>query len=56
MSEWDIDRAIARHLDGIVLRRDGGFAHREDAIELPEDTNPLSVERDPTGGPGRLLH
>jgi type IV pilus assembly protein PilB len=56
VSEWDIDRAIAQHLDGIVIRRDGGFADREDAIELPEDTNPLSVERDPTGGPGRLLH
>lgn len=56
VSEWDVERAIARHLDGIVIRRDGGFASREDAIELPEDTSPLSVERDPTGGPGRLLH
>ncbi len=56
VSEWDIERAIARHLDGIVIRRDGGFATREDAIDLPEDTSPLSVERDPTGGPGRLLH
>jgi type IV pilus assembly protein PilB len=57
VSEWDIDRAIARHLDGVVLRREAGFAGREDAIELPEDTNPLSaIQRDPTGGPGRLLH
>jgi type IV pilus assembly protein PilB len=52
VSEYDMDCAISRHLDGIVIRRDGGFASREDAIELPEDTNPLSVESDPTGGPG----
>jgi type IV pilus assembly protein PilB len=52
VSEYDMDCAISRHLDGIVVRRDGGFASRDDAIELPEDTNPLSVERDPTGGPG----
>jgi Type II secretion system (T2SS), protein E, N-terminal domain len=51
-SEYDMDCAIARHLDGIVIRREGGFASREDAIELPEDTNPLSVESDPQGGPG----
>ncbi len=56
VAERDIDRAIARHLDGVILR-EGGFASREDAIELPEDTNPLSVDRDPTGGPGRtFLH
>jgi Type II secretion system (T2SS), protein E, N-terminal domain len=54
-AEFDVDRAIARLLDGIVTRRDGGFESREDAIELPEDTSPLSVERDPTGGPGRRL-
>ncbi len=54
-AEFDLDRAIARHLDGVVLRNDAGFATRADAIELPEDTNPLSVERDPEGGPGRHL-
>jgi Type II secretion system (T2SS), protein E, N-terminal domain len=51
-AEYDMDSAIARHLDGVIIRRDGGFADRDDAIELPEDTNPLSVERDPMGGPG----
>jgi hypothetical protein len=57
-SEQDIDAAIALHLDGVVLHRDSGsFAGRADAIELPEDTNPLSVDRDPAGGPGRnVLH
>ncbi len=56
VSEYDIEAAIALHLDGVVLRREGGFGNRDDAIDLPEDTNPLSVERDPTGGPGRILH
>ncbi|MFL5437527.1 MAG: hypothetical protein ACJ79W_00060 [Myxococcales bacterium] len=56
VAEYDLERAIARHLDGIDVQRDGGFAGRDDAIELPEDTNPLSIERDPTGGPGRLLN
>jgi type IV pilus assembly protein PilB len=51
-SEPDLDRAIARHLDGVDERRIG-FAAREDAIELPADTNPLSVEADPIGGPGK---
>jgi type IV pilus assembly protein PilB len=55
VAEHDIDRAIARHLDGILTRPDGGFEGRADAIDLPEDTSPLSVERDPTGGPGRKL-
>lgn len=56
-AEFDLDRAIARHLDGVVLRNDAGFASRADAIELPEDTNPLTVERDPAGGPGKhMLH
>ncbi len=56
VAEPDVERAIARHLGGTVPA-EGGFAAREDAIDLPEDTNPLSVERDPTGGPGRkLLH
>jgi type IV pilus assembly protein PilB len=43
-AEADLDRAIARLLDGVELRpRATGFAAREDAIELPEDTNPLSA-------------
>ncbi len=54
-AEYDLERAIARHLDGVLTRPDGGFEGRLDAIELPEDTNPLSVGRDPKGGPGRGL-
>ena len=53
VAEHDVEAAIALHLDGVVLRRESGFGGREDAIELPEDTNPLSVERDPAGGPGQ---
>lgn len=41
-AEADLDRAIARVLDGVVALRDVGFGAREDAIDLPEDTNPLS--------------
>lgn len=55
VAEYDLDRAIARHLDGIITRPDGGFEGRADAIELPEDTSPLTVQRDPTGGPGRKM-
>ncbi len=40
-AEADIERAIARHLDGVVPRRETGFAAREDAIDLPEDSSPL---------------
>ncbi len=42
-AEAELDRAIARLLDGVVARRAPGFAGREDAIELPEDTSPLST-------------
>jgi hypothetical protein len=43
-AEADLDRAIARLLDGVELRqRPAGFAAREDAIDLPEDTSPLST-------------
>jgi len=52
-AEPDIDRAIARHLDGVVASKESGFAARQDAIELPEDTSPLS-ERDPSAR--NLLH
>jgi type IV pilus assembly protein PilB len=53
-AERDIDRAISRHLDGVIIRDEGGFATREDAIELPEDTNPLSVGSDREPGSGLL--
>jgi hypothetical protein len=42
-AEADLDRAIARLLDGVVRPRASGFAAREDAIDLPEDTSPLST-------------
>lgn len=45
-SEQDLDRAIARLLDGVVARRDPGFQGRKDAIDLPEDPSPL-----PKAGP-----
>ncbi len=51
-SEQDLDQAIARLLDGVVLRRDGGFLGREDAIDLPEDTSPLRAMRGLKGGFG----
>ncbi len=52
-AEADLDQAIARLLDGRVVR--SSFASREDAIDLPEDTNPLSALR--RDGNGRnLLH
>lgn len=52
-AEADLDRAIARLLDGIELRqRATGFASREDAIELPEDTSPLRAIRGLKGGFG----
>jgi type IV pilus assembly protein PilB len=35
-AEEDLDRAIARLLDGVLLPRPG-FRHRSDALELPED-------------------
>ncbi len=43
-AEGDIERAIARLLDGVV-RREPGFHGREDAIELPKDSSPLSAAR-----------
>jgi len=57
-SEADLDEAIARLLDGVVKPRPAGFAGRGDAIDLPEDTSPLTVlRRDPpkTGG-GPTMH
>lgn len=40
-SERELELAIARHLDGVSPAREGGFAGRRDAIDLPEDTSPL---------------
>ncbi len=48
-AEGDLDRAIARVLDGVV-RREPGFHAREDAIDLPEDSSPLAVARGLKGG------
>jgi type IV pilus assembly protein PilB len=50
-SEDDLDRAIARLLDGVTLP-EPGFHGREDAIDLPADTNPLSAARLVKGGFG----
>lgn len=52
-AEADLDRAIARLLDGIELRpKVPGFDAREDAIELPEDTSPLKAVHGLKGGFG----
>lgn len=49
-AEADLDRAIARLLDGVVApRREPSFQTREDAIDLPEDTSPLSPLRSVRG-------
>ena len=48
-AEADIERALARVLDGIVLETGAtGFAGRKDAVELPADTNPLTLLRTKT--------
>ena len=51
--EGDLDRAIARLLDGVILPRPG-FQHRPDALELPEDARPLTLIR--LGGQEQLLN
>lgn len=43
-AEADLEQAIARLLDGRAPRT-VGFANRRDAIELPEDTSPLTLSR-----------
>lgn len=43
-AEDDLARAIARLLDGETLQR-AGFSYRPDALELPEDTSPLTLLR-----------
>lgn len=52
-AEHDLDAAIAFHLDGVYMRFDGEPGERGDAIDLPEDTSPLS-QRDPSAR--NLLH
>ncbi len=50
-SEADLDRALARLLDGVTHREaPAGFDAREDAIELPEDSNPLRAAKPLKGG------
>ena len=45
-SEADLEGAIGRLLDGTIgAPPRGGFAQRTDAIDLPEDTSPLTVLR-----------
>lgn len=55
-AEADLDEAIARLLDGVVKPQPAGFAGRRDAIELPEDTNPLTVLRREPGPKGPTMH
>jgi hypothetical protein len=50
VAEPDLDRAIARHYGGGEPPRPTGFADREDAIELPEDTSPLGGGASRPGG------
>jgi type IV pilus assembly protein PilB len=50
-AEDDLDRAIARLLDGVVPRA-AGFQSREDAIDLPEDSSPLRALHGLKGGFG----
>jgi type IV pilus assembly protein PilB len=47
-AEADIERALARVLDGVLPGGEAGFAGRKDAVELPEDTNPLTALRKKT--------
>lgn len=43
--EDDVDRAIARLLDGVDTGAAARFASRPDAIDLPEDDGPLAAIR-----------
>jgi hypothetical protein len=47
-SEVDIDRALARVLDGVLPSGQVGYASRKEALDLPEDTNPLRLVRSKT--------
>jgi type IV pilus assembly protein PilB len=56
-AEADLEEAISRLLDGVVKPRVEGFAGRRDAIDLPEDTNPLTIlRRTPPGSGGPTMH
>jgi type IV pilus assembly protein PilB len=46
-AEPDIERALSRVLDGVV-QRPSGFTDRPDAVDLPADTNPLTLLREKT--------
>jgi type IV pilus assembly protein PilB len=46
-AEPDLERALSRVLDGVTPRPQG-VAERRDAVELPSDTNPLTILRDKT--------
>lgn len=49
-ADADLDRAIARHYGGEVAPAPpAGFAEREDAIELPEETSRPGAAEDPVG-------
>jgi type IV pilus assembly protein PilB len=50
VAERDLERAIARHLDGVELPREIGFEARDDAIELEAEDGPVSGGGD--GGRG----
>ncbi len=50
-AEGDLDRAIARLLDGVVPP-EPGFHARADAIDLPDDSSPLRTLRGLKGGFG----
>ncbi len=47
-SDADLARALARLLDGVAAPKPAGFAANADAIDLPEDTNPLRAIRSKT--------
>jgi type IV pilus assembly protein PilB len=55
-AEDDLDDAIARLLDGATARRASGHGARRDAIELPEDTNPLTILRRDPASRGPTMH
>jgi type IV pilus assembly protein PilB len=46
--EADIERALARVLDGTLSSGQTGFAGRKEGVDLPEDTNPLTILRNKT--------
>jgi type IV pilus assembly protein PilB len=51
-SEIDLEQAIARNYEGVSSPKVLGFSARKDAIELPEDTNPITLYWRGRGGGG----